>query len=708
MGSYLLSLEARLMAGCLCIVALICAFFIGIVDLRPQVTPDFFFGSNDPDLAQSEQIRSMFPSDDFLIVSVASNNIGTEKYFGNLSKLAADIGRIEGISRLVSVADGPGSVEEAKDSPFWRPLLISEREDATLIIAFVENPVPENLVSEVEAAARLFDTKESFQVRLSGMPYIVDQIRRSLVQDIKIFSSSALAIFTVVLLIVFRSPMIALGAAVSGISAVFLTLIMLQLMEQPMGILTANLAIIIFVLVQSQLIYLTSNWRQIRGGKKIEAVRRAVVKTFRASLWCTITTLLGFATLLFVAAEPLRQLGEGGIIGALSALFCSFLIYPAFLLLARRKRGDIKKATLKTNEANGGSWLRILAAGMLLTVAILSIPGLLRLNTDPSLFSYFDEGSNLYEGLAFVDANGGSSPMSLVVRLKNGDSLDSESSYEAMWELHNALLAHKEVGTVISLPALMAEANDHPLAFILLWSEIISLLSTDFNQRIAESFLTEHRDQTLYILRMKEAGRSRDRNMVATELQKIVDNAGFEASLSGGVYVLQGRLSNLVASSLSTGIFTLLALFVGIGFIITRDIALTIAMGATAALIPLTILGGWGWLRIPVDIISAPAVNVCFGIAVDALIHLAMAIKLQLTTLNLRDAWSEALKEQTPGVLASTGIIAIGFIIFAYSGFPPTTRFGGAIVIGSLFAGCATISLFPVLSQLLMKFGRIR
>lgn len=238
---------------------------------------------------------------------------------------------------MVSISDGPGSVEAARKSPFWRPLLLSEGEEATLIIAFVESPASENLIAEIEAAARLFDKEGSFQIRLSGMPYIVDQIRRNLVHDIKIFSSSALAIFTVVLLLVFRSPMIALGAAVSGISAVFLTLVVLQFMGQQMGILTANLAIIIFVLVQSQLIYLTSNWRQIHVGAKTEAVRQAILKTFKASFWCTITTLLGFATLLFVAAEPLRQLGEGGIVGALSALLCSFLIYPVFLLFATRR-----------------------------------------------------------------------------------------------------------------------------------------------------------------------------------------------------------------------------------------------------------------------------------------------------------------------------------------------------------------------------------
>jgi uncharacterized protein len=705
MGSFLLSLESRLFAGSVCIVALIFSVFVGFVDLQPKVTPDFFFGSSDPDLAQSEKIRSLFPSEDFLVISIASDNIYSPNYLSQLSGMVADIQGMDGVSRLVSIANGPGSVDAALASPFWRPLLIDEDGKATLIIAFIKNPVSEKLVAEVEAVSRLFDKPKSFQIRLSGMPYIVDQIRKNLVSDFKIFSSSVLAIFSVVLLGIFRSPMIALGAAVTGISAVFLTFILLHFTGQPVGILTANLAIIVFVLVQSQVIFLTSNWRQFDGASGIRAVRLATMRTFKASFWCTVTTLLGFATLLFVAAEPLRQLGEGGVIGSLCALVCCYLIYPAYLLFAMRKPVIAKREASDRRPLLSGRLFRASVALFLFSIAIVCLAGLQRLNTDPSLFSYFEEGTDLHEGLTYVDSNGGSSPMSLVVRLKSNESLDSEDSYEAMWRLHNALLAHNEVRTVISLPALMAEANDHPLAFILPWQQIISLLSLDINQRIADSFLTEDRKNTLFTLRMREDGRQQDRNITIAELQEIVDKAEFEISLMGGVYFLQGRLSDLVASSLSTGIFGLLGLFVAIAFIVSQKFSMTIAMGITAALIPSTILGGWGWLKVPVDIISAPAVNVCFGIAVDALIHLAIAIRRNMSTWSQKEAWSIALQEQTTPVLTSTAIIAIGFIVFAFSGFPPTARFGGAIVIGAIFAGCATLTLFPVLSQLLMRFG---
>ena len=704
MGSYFRAFERRILAGCLAVMALVAVLFISVVDLRPQVTPDFFFGSNDPDLAQSAEIRALFPSDDFLVISVASDNIFSPAYLARLQILSANLQKIPGVNRLVSVTGGPGSIEVALNSPFWKPLLISDDEMATLIIAFTDRQVPDSLISDVEDAARIFDEGTAFRISLSGMPYIVEHIRRSLISDIKVFSGAALAVFTVILLFIFRSYVIALGSALSGITAVFLTLLVQHFLGMSVGILTANLSIIVFVLVQSQIIYLTSNWRGRSETGRIEAVRGALLQTFQASMWCMLTTLLGFATLLLVSAEPLRQLGAGGIIGAVSALICSFLLFPVFLLFARRRPSHTTPAPAISAPSLPVKLGRNGAALLLIVIVIAAFPGLSRLNTDPSLLSYFEEETELRDGLEFVDQNGGSSPAELVVRRPDDARLDTEEGYEAMWELHNSLLAHEEVGTVISLPALMAEANNHPLAFLLPWREIISLLSMDINERVAESFLDEGRTRTLFVLRMREDGRAQDRTAVMAEINEIVGAAGFETSLMGGVYVLQGRLSDLVATSLLSGAAGLLALFAVIAWITSRSRGMTVAMVTTAALVPIVILGGAGWGAVPIDVISAPAVNVCLGIAVDALIHLAMAVRARgKSGAGAANAWALALQGQTRGILASTGIIAIGFLIFAYSGFPPTARFGGAIVVGALFAGIAALTLFPALSKICQK-----
>lgn len=705
MSSFFKPLKVRLMAACVLGMILITVLFLRFVDLRPEMSPDFFFSSNDPELAQSAAIHDLFPSDEFLIISVAGRDIFTPRYYARLKRFSEDLAKIHGITRLISVATGPEDVKAASESPFWRPLLIGEDNSATLIIAFVGANSPNGLIGEVEAASALFNDGDAFHIRLSGMPYIVEQIRRSLINDLQVFSTASLVIFAVILLIVFRSPLIALGSCVSGITAIFLTLLILQLLGQSIGILTANLSIIVFVLVQSQAIYLTANWRQVSDLGEVDAVRHAVSQTFRASFWCMVTTLLGFAALLNVAAEPLSQLGAGGIVGSFAALLCCYLIYPAFLLFAVRREKEENAAREAADKKPTG--FRYAIGACLILIAVASVPGLFRLNTDPSLLDYFEKDSDLFEGLAFVDRNGGSSPLKLVVRLKDGGRLDTETGYEAMWNLHNDLLAEKNVGTVISLPALLAEANSHPLAFLLPWREIVSLLSLGINDNVVENFLNDDRTQTLYLLRMKEMSRNEPRNAVTQRLQEIVAPAGFETVLTGGVYALQGRLSDLVTRSLLTGTSMLLFLFGLIALLLSRSWQVALAMILTAALIPVAVLGSAGWFNVPVDIISAPAVSVCFGIAVDALIHLALALRRDGFPGKGVEAITRALQEQSMGIVTSSGIIAIGFLIFSISAFPPTVRFGSEIVLGALFAGAATLTLFPLLARFLTRGTRV-
>ena len=103
------------------------------------------------------------------------------------------------------------------------------------------------------------------------------------------------------------------------------------------GLLTANIVTIAFVLTQSHVVFMSNNWRKLRASSATpeEAVRRALANTIIASVWCMFTALLGFGSLLYVEAQPLRELGFGGVIATVVALGAAYLIFPPFLLWAR-------------------------------------------------------------------------------------------------------------------------------------------------------------------------------------------------------------------------------------------------------------------------------------------------------------------------------------------------------------------------------------
>jgi predicted RND superfamily exporter protein len=340
--------------------------------------------------------------------------------------------------------------------------------------------------------------------------------------------------------------------------------------------------------------------------------------------------------------------------------------------------------------------------------AVLSL-GLTRLNTDPSLLDYFKEGRQPRQGLDIVDRNGGTNPLTIVVASKGGGRLDNGDQYDHMWNLQDALENHKGIGAVLSLPVLMEDAHRHPLAPLLGWKKLVSILNEPKHQRVASTFLTKDRTLTAFYLRMNEHGRTRPRVEVVENLRELVRKQGFVPYLVGEAYALQGALAQMVAHSLLTGIGWLFLFFVVVAMIVSHNLRVALAMVASLVLVPVCMLGGVGLLGVPIDIISAPATNVCIGMAIDSMVHLVFAVRrAKKDGKQGWDAWVVGRREQWRGIVFSDVIIGVGFAIFALSNFPPTQRFGLVVLAGTAIDIAANLFLLPLLGGAQLTRGKLQ
>ena len=156
--------------------------------------------------------------------------------------------------------------------------------------------------------------------------------------------------------------------------------------------------------------------------------------------------------------------------------------------------------------------------------------------------------------------------------------------------------------------------------------------------------------------------------------------------------MLQGRLADLVADSLYEGLAVLSVICTLIALILTRSLWAGVAMALCTAAIPAVTLGFAGFLRVPLDIVVAPAINVAVGVGVDSMIHFGAAWRR--ARKRGEDVYA-AQREQSPGIVAFFIVVAAGFSIFLLSNFPPTQRFGLAVVIGAAIAAVMALWIFP-------------
>ncbi len=718
------------------------AAVVGVVDLTPKVEGDFFFAEDDPQMEASREVARRFPSSDQVILRVAVGGEDGADERDVVPDAVSDSTYRAGVSALTEallatpgVESGFSITTDDPSTPLFRRVLLNPDPASTNIILQVDATPPDVLLPRLERVVDDFDDG-SLDIVVSGVPVIVELIRRSLFRDLVVFSAAAVAVFALLMTFIYRDAAVVVGTLATCFISVGVTLLLVQALDIGIGLLTANLVTIVFVLTLSHVVFLTGNWQRLPGrpgSVEVEdrsaRVRATVGATLEGSFWSMATTLLGFASLLVASARPLRELGIAGVVGAAAALVIAYLVYPAFLGGWARTPdptsaggasrpgygggggegasgdegghgGEQDRGSHRSGAGGGsqegrgspGRWV-LPAAALVVVAAGL---GIVRVDTDPGLLTYFQEGSDLREGLSLVDADGGSSTLDLVVADPEGVRVDDPGVFPRLDVLQGALESDPAVGVVLSPAVLIEHARSIPLAGFLPVPTLLNLASGESLGGVALGYVPPDRSVARFSLRMRETN-DEPRQAVMDRLRGLVEGAGLEPEVVAGLYDLQAQLGRLIASSLRVGIGGLLLLFLGVAAVVSRSVRATASMWVCLAAIPAVTLGLFGHVGVALDLITSPSANIALAIGADAMIHLTVRQR-RLRMAGDDDAWASAVGQIGPPVLGATTIVCAGFGIFALSSFPPTQRFGLAVIVGTLTAAVMALAVLPRLA----------
>ncbi len=685
-------MHLRRQAGWLALAVPLAVGFVVLrwVDLSPRVERDFFFAPDDPQIKASIEIERAFPQSPQLIVRVEGADTGDVAYRAAVSRLTAAFQAIPGVRGVNSI-----TTEDAQPSPLWRRVLLTPSPGASNILLRIDSTEQARTVRAVEAAIR-DNGSAGVTINASGVPLVIELIRRNLLSDLIVFSTAAFLVFGLLVGFVYRDVWIVAGTLSSAVVAAGVTLLLSNALGISIGLLTANIATIVFVLTLSHIVFLTANWRGIGKGLLAtgpvgDPVRGAVTVTFTPSFWSMFTTFLGFGSLLIASARPLRELGTAGAIGAVVAMATAYLFYPLFLRGATPavQRGD---GGGEVEEPTHTAWLPGRAGGFaVLAAAVVIGAGLAHVNTDPPLLSYFAAGSELRDGLELIDRDGGSSTLNIVVADTSGARVDSRAMYERMWQFQDLLEADRAVGSALSPAVLLAHAKTAPFAGFLSFGALLRILDSPAFDRVAASFVSPDRKTGLFFVRMRESV-VEPRSEVIERLRGYAASSGLRVVQLGGVYDLERQLGELIRASLVRGLGGLMLLFLIISFVVSRNVRAAGQMFLFLVPIPLVVLGVMGWLRSPIDMIAAPAANVALAMGVDSMIHVVVrARKLAGPGRSPFAALGPAVTQLRGAVIGAALIISAGFGVFGLSTFPPTRRFGLLVILGTLTAAVVTL-----------------
>lgn len=554
--------------------------------------------------------------------------------------------------------------------------------------------------------------------RLHGQYWYIQKMQRELV----LFFSISVTLLAIFLAIGFRTWWgVAVPIAVVGLSVLWQVGLMTTL-GRPLTVLTMLLPTILFVVGMSDVVHILQRYIEaLRSGQgKARALAITYYEVGLATFLTSLTTAIGFATLVTSGILPIREFGLFTGLGVFVAFGLAFTLLPALLLLV--------PTPIPTGEgATASTWfwpLHGLLRGVLRhrrwiwagsgLVVLICVPLMARLKVDNHLLEDWPEDDPQKQDYYwFEERFGGVRPFELEVESADGDAW----SLATLREMERVeAYARKEYGvaTVMS-PAVVVKAMNKAangggaewfrlpeseadtrqltrMARAALGRQALSAL-VDSTGRYAR--LTGRvRDEGGYVFRGRNAA-----------LDRFINEGGFRSKLAQtGMAFLIDRNNEKLSGQLLLGLSLAFALIAGIMAWVFRDARMTL-VALVPNVIPLLMVAAlMAASGIAIKVSTAIIFTIAFGIAVDDTIHLLGKLRIELLKgRSLPFAVKRSFLSSGKAVLITSIMLCSGFVSLVFSGFASVFYMGLLVSCTLAFALLADLLLLPLLVLALIR-----
>ncbi|TNE55953.1 MAG: hypothetical protein EP338_01855 [Bacteroidetes bacterium] len=494
----------------------------------------------------------------------------------------------------------------------------------------------------------------------------------------------------------------------------------------PVNIILSILPSIMFVVGMSDVIHLVSRYLDAlrNGRKKWDAIRISIREVGMATLLTSITTCIGFVTLMTISVQPIRTFGLVTGIGVLIAFLVTILVLPLsfYIFPSPKKIIDPKNAPFWNNLLQR-SFLFVLRQPkriMLVSgvILILSSAFMMRIETNNYLMDDLDADEPIKMDFNFLDDHyGGVRPIELAVTLK-----DTNRSF---WDLE----VLQQVDRIESYleKDVKAKLNLSLVQYIRVMNQSANLGNEEFfalpeSKRMLKKLRKPIRmakagelyrlvvDSTGTVSRISASipdwGNIRVK-AIADQfhefLDREIDSNLIDVKWTGTAHLLDRNMSYL-SGSLLWGIMLSILIVTLIMGIVYRSFKMVL-ISLIPNILPLIVLGGlMGLLGIDLKISTAIIFTISFGIAVDDTIHFLSKLRLELAKgRSMLYALKRTYLVTGKAMIITSLILCSGFLMLLFSSFVGTFVMGMMISITLFVALIADLTLLPVLLYLFYR-----
>ncbi len=589
------------------------------------------------------------------------------------------------------------------------------------------------------------------RIFLGGVAMIATDMIDFIDSDLRTFGLSVFVFLILMLTVIFRRLRWILLPLAACAASVVLMMGTLALARWPVTVISSNFVSLLLIICMSMTIHLVVRFRELQAQEPAARPRDLVARTvhfmFTPILYAALTTMVAFVSLLISGIRPVIDFGTMMTAGIAMAFGVIFLLFPAVVALLPRTQGEerdftrgVTLAFARLTERHRKPILGIAAA-----LAVASAFGAARLDVENRFIDYFDEDTEIFQGMLEIDRHlGGTTPLDIILEADPEVATGEEEEFEedfygdlegggaesspGYWfnplrlgelrRVHDWLEAQPEIGKVLSLDTLMRMAESinegEPLddLKISLLREGLSRLPEDMQAVLLRPFLSADGNQLRVSLRVIDSDPDLRRAELIERIDRFLgEEMGYAESRyrqSGLLVLYNNVLQSLFASQIQTIGFVFLSIL-GMFLILFRSLRLALIAILPNMLPALLVLGTMGWLGIPLDLMTITIAAISVGIAVDNTIHYIIRFRREFPEDRDYRATLWRCHGSIGRAMYYTSLtIVVGFSILMLSNFVPTFYFGLFTGLAMLTALVASLALLPALLLTLRPMGEAK
>ncbi len=710
-----------------------------------------WFGEDSKILKDYDNFRKTFGNDDGVIIAFKDEDgIFTQKALSTIKRITDELWRTKYIARVDSLTNyqyvhsNPKDEEDivvedfiknidsaddlyllnrkaiALDDPLLVNSLVSSDGTTTMIIARLTPKVNDKsdksleIMSLVEKILAKEAKRSDYTFWVNGGPALNKAFIVIGTDDAVTFTPLVVVASMILLMLLFRrvsGALIPIGVVVFT----FLTVLAVQiLLGYKLNNFTANLPVFVVAIGIADAVHIYSVWLTYRqeGVQNDEAVFRSMQKNMLPIFLTSLTTAIGFATLMISEVVPVFTLGIATASGAVLAFIISVVWMPSVLLLLNKpiKAKVLEKIESKKPLGYGAFILRNNKKIIYITSFIFLLLGLgiTQVKVDSNTIRYFDKDVPIRQSAEFIMKNI-TGPMSYEIVVDSGvkDGIKNPKFLKTVERFYRELQAY--FSDIRHLSSLMDTVkrfnkvvdgkdeipnNQNLIAqYLLLYS-----LSLPQGMDINDKMDIDQRKLRI-TAQVNIVDTSKDLEMIHY-IEEWWKKTEYSVSVQGQTYMfahMQKDVTNTLIYSLSLA----LVLVTVVMFLIFRRLKMLWVFILPNILPVILVVGLMGWVGITIDIGVAIAGAIIIGVAVDDTIHfLVKYFDARKQGLGMEETFDEVLRYAGKAILFTTIILTVSFSLFAFSNFAPNENFGIVTAFALAIALVVDVLLLPALLSL--------